>query len=222
MDTGKTDNHRTCLWLALLASLVLHVVLFQLPGTRPSPPPDPASLDIDLVFVDVEKPDPDSEPPPRLEEEIEPEPETASPEQAPVEIIEATPESPSIVTPEMPTNQKFLRQVRINHSGLERPDTRNRLEGAPVPRLPSQPGWLSDYVGMVAASSDQWREADGAISSRVVMSDGRVICGRIRAPTTSEIFNPALSLAVPRFRICGRERPEPVDRTDPWVRGDGL
>ncbi len=164
MDSEKTGNNRTVLWLALVASLVLHALIIRLPGMQSSPSPNPLSLDIELVFVDALEPEPEPKsepPPPEPEERMEPEPAMASPEPTPVEIIDATPESIASERPEIPAGQRLLEQVRINHSSMATPDFRNRLQGAAVPRLPGQPGWLNDHVGPVNARRDQWREADG-------------------------------------------------------------
>ena len=63
--------------------------------------------------------------------------------------------------------------------------------------------------------------ADGAQAMRVVTASGQVYCGRARALTASEEFNPWKSTALMYWRDCGRERPEPIDRSNPWVRGNG-
>ncbi|MEE4639825.1 MAG: hypothetical protein V2J42_13895 [Wenzhouxiangella sp.] len=95
------------------------------------------------------------------------------------------------------------------------------LEGFAIPRLPGAPGWLNDQVGTVAPQQDSWLEADGANAARVVTGSGQVYCGLRRAPTAAEEFNPWMSAALMTWRECGRRRPEPVDRENPWVRGSG-
>jgi hypothetical protein len=225
MDSENAGKNQAILWLALLVSLVLHALMVQLPGRQRTPPPDSGSLDIELVFVEATRPQPEIRPEPQItpepEMQVEPDAVVAFSEQTPVEMIDPVLETPAVEGPELPAGVRLLQQIRRNHSGHEAPDMRNRIHGAPVPRLPGQPGWLNDHVGTVIAGSDHWRDADGGISSRLVMSNGQVICGHIRPLTVSEIFNPTLSLAVPMFRECGRERPQPVDRTDPWFRGPG-
>ena len=118
-----------------------------------------------------------------------------------------------------PFSQHVLASVRELHGELEIPKEPDILQPHSVPALPAQPGWLNDHVGMVEAGWERWQNADGTRESRIVMANGQVVCGRARAPVPSEIFNPQFALNIMAFRLCGRERPEPVDRTDPWLRG---
>ncbi len=94
-------------------------------------------------------------------------------------------------------------------------------DGFRIPRLPGATGWLNDYVGAVEPRMDQWQNADGSQNMRVVRGSGQVLCGRRRAPTMAEEFNPWMSAAVTLWRDCGRAHPETVDRKNPWIRGKG-
>ncbi len=89
------------------------------------------------------------------------------------------------------------------------------------PALPSAVGWLNDYVGQVTPSVDRWTSPDGSQHARIVLANGRVYCGKSGPPTAAEMFNPSMSANVMRYRYCGRERPDPIDRSNPWVRGAG-
>lgn len=229
--TNENRNHNQAfVWLALLGSVALHALLLQVPGMRtlqPSSPPN--ALEVELVLVEQPSPEPDPsaqppEPPPSetpTATTVADPPEPPTPEPDAPTIADQGSEVPDIESHQPPLGYRVLQQVHINHAVHEVPDQRNRLQGAPSPSLPGQVGWLNDHVGTVAASSDHWRDPDGGFSSRLVMANGQVVCGHIRPLTVSEMFNPALSLAVPMFRLCGRRRPEPVDRSDPWVRGSG-
>ena len=231
MTSEKQGFNRTFLWLALLGSLALHALLLRVPGMKTPHPSSPNSMEVELAFVedlapDLTSPSETLPEPSRIEmpiTEADPEPDTPEADTPEPDTFRAADQSPEIpaINSHTPLGYRVLQQVHLNHSGHEVPDHRNRLDGALAPRLPGQVGWLNDYVGTVTASSDHWRDPDGGISSRLVMANGQVVCGHIRPMTVSEMFNPALSLAVPMFRLCGRERPEPVDRTDPWYRGPG-
>ena len=92
------------------------------------------------------------------------------------------------------------------------------LSFRPAPRLPGATGWMDTYVGTVAPSREHWQAADGGMHSRIVASNGRVVCASIRPSTVQEFFNPSMSAAVTMLRDCGRERPEPRQVGDPWER----
>ena len=93
------------------------------------------------------------------------------------------------------------------------------IEGRKIPQLPGRLGWLNDEVGVVDPVQESWREADGAMAARLVGRSGEIYCGRRRASTASEEFNPWMSAALMLWKSCGRERPAPVDSTNPWQRG---
>lgn len=113
---------------------------------------------------------------------------------------------------------QLLGAARELGRGVEQPEKGQGLAYRGVPDLPSQPGWLHQYTGLVAASVDRWKSNDGSVSARLVTGNGQVFCIRTRAPTIAETFNPWISSAVPMVSKCGRERPEAPDGTDPWLR----
>jgi hypothetical protein len=125
--------------------------------------------------------------------------------------------------PPEPSARRLREQVLIAGRAQAAPSPPDRpvLEGFAVPRLPGTPGWLNDYVGIVTPQFDRWLEADGASSARVVTRSGQVFCGRRRAPTAAEEFNPWMSAALMTWRDCGRRRPEQTDPENPWLRGSG-
>jgi hypothetical protein len=115
----------------------------------------------------------------------------------------------------------FLGLVSRERLNLQSPGQRNALQAAPVPKLPDSAGWLNDYVGTVSPSVDRWVSNDGSRHTRILLASGQVVCGRAAPPTPAEMFNPSMAMNVMHFRLCGRERPPPVDRTDPWMRVPG-
>lgn len=122
-----------------------------------------------------------------------------------------------------PSARRLREQVLIASRARAAPSTPEGpvLEGFAVPRLPGAAGWLNDQLGTVAPRHDSWLEADGANAARVVTGSGQVYCGRRRAPTAAEEFNPWMSAAIMSWRECGRRRPEPIDLENPWLRGPG-
>lgn len=90
--------------------------------------------------------------------------------------------------------------------------------GAPAPGVPGVRGWISAHVGEVATSAQTWRDNDGSNRGRYVLASGTVICTRRRAPTIDELMNPWKSIAVTLGSICGRERPDAPDFSDPRVQ----
>lgn len=111
----------------------------------------------------------------------------------------------------------ILEAVREAHRPTQAPSS----ERAAIPRLPDQPGWLNDHVGTVRAGRDSWHLPDGSQRARLVTRSGDIWCGQNDPPPISDVFNPQFSVNVMRWRKCGRERPAPVDRTDPWLRAPG-
>jgi len=123
---------------------------------------------------------------------------------------------------EEPLSAQQLIQQTLLQAGASlpsRPPEHSIVDGKPVPRLPGASGWLNNFVGSVNPAQDTWLEADGASTARIVSAYGQIYCGRRRAPSAAEEFNPWMSAALMLWQSCGRQRPEPVDAQDPWQRG---
>lgn len=90
--------------------------------------------------------------------------------------------------------------------------------GEPLPGVPGVRGWISGYVGTVTPSAHTWKDNDGASRGRYVLANGTVVCTRRRAPTIDELMNPWKSIAVTMGSICGRQRPDAPDFTNPRVQ----
>lgn len=211
----------------ILASLLLHALLLLLPGWRDSSSKPLTGLEINLApappLPPLEKPE--SKPEPQIETEPKPtlqEPTILAetpPEISLVETAETT--EPAEPEPAAPSSGIVLRERVLALIAQDQGPTeaqRNALEPAALPRLPDSSGWLNDYVGEVQARVDRWESNDGGRHTRIVLANGQVICGRADSPTSAEMFNPSMAMNIMRFANCGRERPTPVDRSDPWLR----
>lgn len=232
-QSGEQRPSEKWLLAAIGGSLLLHGSMMLVPYWQQPAAPD-AGRTIRLVSsAPFSQPEPETipeqEPLPEQETIVEPpvpEPSPAPTTTEPLPIValpapasrESTDEPADNQSSVEPFSQQVLASVRELHGGLEIPKEPDILQPHPVPALPAQPGWLNDYVGTVEAGWERWQNADGTRESRIVMANGQVVCGRARAPVPSEIFNPQFALNIMAFRLCGRERPEPVDRTDPWLR----
>ena len=211
------------------AALILHglLLLLVLPARQPAERTAIALQWVELALPEDSAPAPAEMTPP--DQERMPEPESATetvvppPPAAAASTLPPDLDAPLAATPPAPSAQR-LRELALiaGRAQTDRtPPPRAALEGSAVPRLPGQSGWLNDHVGTVTPHAERWLEADGASASRVVTASGQVHCGRARAPTAAEEFNPWMSAVVMTWRPCGRERPEPVDRSNPWTRGRG-
>ena len=214
--------------VAIVLSVLAHLCLvIGLPGISPPQARPEPGLEVSLIRLlsspapppEESAPAPDDSPEPaasRLEASV------AEPEPARTESAEATqppPESALVDDLEAEPvqqidSQSILAAVRASIA----PSQASQRDHASIPRLPDAPGWLNDHVGTVDARADQWQNPDGSSQARVVTSTGQIYCGRNDPPTMTELFNPQFSLNAMRWRTCGRERPTPVDRTDPWQR----
>lgn len=89
----------------------------------------------------------------------------------------------------------------------------NQLLSRPgIPGMPDAAGWLNEYVGPVRPSIERWADPGGAVNARTVLSNGQVICTQGAAPALDGPFSigwPPVAMS----RLCGRERPTPVDTT---------
>ncbi|QKK02163.1 MAG: hypothetical protein HND55_05520 [Pseudomonadota bacterium] len=146
--------------------------------------------------------------------------------QAPSEPFEpadnaSTPAPPDAPPPADRIRAQLLSAARALGRESEEVEVEDGLGYKKAPVLPSQPGWLHHYTGRVTASIDRWNGNDGTRNARIVTASGLVLCIRTRALTATEFYNRWASVAVPMISDCGRERPQPVDRSDPWVRAPG-
>ena len=87
-----------------------------------------------------------------------------------------------------------------------------------VPKLPGAPSLFDAWLKPTTPSLEQWTGQEGGFHSRQVLSDGTVLCTRLQAPTTQEIFNPWMSAAVSMMRGCGQKSAPEMDLTNPWLR----
>ncbi len=216
-------QHRT-LGLVLALSLLAHAALLSWPIDHEQPPRQHGTDRISLVALPL-RPTPAGleaeviEPPVRDDTIIEPD--TPAPQTPEVEDRPGRSE-PEPAEPTGPDAAEIRRQALqlAGDSATRQADDagHNTLSFRAAPRLPGASGWLDQHVVTVTASRQQWRSVDGGHHSRIVASNGRVVCASIRPPTMQEFFNPSMSAAVTMLRDCGRERPRSRSTADPWHR----
>lgn len=220
------ENHqpsRIVLPVVLSASAALHLALLWLPLSlsMPKPAHRPAPAPITLINTPSRVAEPVPEVVPQ-EIEKTPEPDSSQPPMtAQTKPREPVDRQHRIEPPE--TSAAHLRQqameiTRSLATEKESRDNSGTLAFTAVPALPGGVGWLNEYVGTVPVSIDRWQGRDGSQHSRIVLASGDAVCTRTRPLTMQEFFNPWMSAAVPMVSRCGRERPQAVDRTDPWQR----
>ncbi|TVR97050.1 MAG: hypothetical protein EA418_04050 [Wenzhouxiangellaceae bacterium] len=232
MQLSAPENPARFLLLsAVCISLLLHLALLQLKLSSGPVSTAPSPLAISLLPAPTQaksNAQPDS-----TEEQIEQTP-TIDPatersiSAATVEVAEPVPGADQAVAPatiESPAptidTTHVLGQLRLlDRAGSTRDRSADQAHGR-IPALPDPPSWLNDYVGPVTPEGDFWQEMDGSRRARIVTADGSVFCGRTDPPSIQDDFNPQFSTNVMRWNRCGRERPTPVDRTDPWMRQAG-
>lgn len=204
----------------------------------------PALEDKTIVMRLLPTPDPEQQPPVAEQAPLPTEDRTEAPAAPPSEpaskptsrtIVSGPVEAPP--TPDVPLADEplpdpdparagtlratVLEQVQrlpTEANGESRPALPWTSSGEPVPGVPGARGWLSAYVGTVTPGADTWRDNDGASRGRYVLANGTVVCTRRRAPTIDEMMNPWKSVAVTMASICGRERPDAPDFSDPRVK----
>jgi len=240
---GQAPSHGFPL-VAAAASVLAHaVVIAVVMNTQIRPPvlavddpiitvrlvPSPAPED-SLPVEPETTPDPaepEPEPEPAAQSTIESELTDIADETVTDETVTDDPVTPAEpVIEENPFGAEALRarlldQVRApsaetgQDAGAELPwaSSGERISGVPGVR-----GWISGYIGTVAPSTSTWKENDGSSRGRYVLADGTVVCTRKRAPTIDEMMNPWKSIAVTMGSICGRQRPTPVDYSNPGIQ----
>jgi len=111
-----------------------------------------------------------------------------------------------------------LPDVVANLNPTKPPENQAGHLGKNLPKLPGGPSLFDQWLGPVKPDLDRWRDASGGMNAQVTLANGDLVCIRLRAPTTQELFNPWMSAAVPMSRLCGRKKPESVDLENPWLR----
>lgn len=111
-----------------------------------------------------------------------------------------------------------LPEVVSQLNPIKTPEQKISHLGKATPKLPGGPSLFNEWMGSVKPNLDRWRDASGGVNAQVTWANGDLVCIKVRAPTTQELFNPWMSAAVPMSRVCGRRRPEPVDTENPWLR----
>lgn len=229
------------LTLSLLAHAAL--MLLPLPGPRQdSPRRDRPTMVVDLAPGRAKRaaetpertaePEPKTErsPPEQMQQPQDPqEPQATEPADAAQSALasSAPAETPAEAAPPDATTTADRMQAQLLNAARtlgresEQDGEVNGLQYNETPALPSQPGWLNQYTGMVRPSIGRWQGNDGSRNARVVTDSGRAFCIRTRAPTIAEVFNPWMSSAVGMMRGCGRERPRTADGENPWLRRPG-
>lgn len=116
---------------------------------------------------------------------------------------------------------RLQRQVPEVVKGLHFPESAQSAPGYQahsIPKLPGAPSVFDAWLKPATPQLDQWVKSGGGMGARQVLSDGTVLCVRVRAPTTQETFNPWMSAAVPMTRVCGRDKASMPDLSNPWLR----
>ena len=230
-------KHSVLLW-AILASVLLHTVLLGLLigfSAQYQATPTPLTQAIELiVFEPASPPQPEPElilPEPVPEVPTEPVNETtestaAFPDAEAVTRQIEQPDRTSDETAEQPPTtivrldpEQLRQQLRATlEASIEIPESPEHAPGllsseaVDVPGMPAPAGWMNDYVGTVESSVDQWRNPGGSLQSRQVLASGHIVCTQ---GAHQSLFGP-FSIGWPPIamsRICGRERPTPVDTT---------
>jgi len=231
--------------LAVAASLLLHALLLAALRNAPLHRPPPKQQDriitmhltpspaLDRAQEDLSV-EPQSGQQPRSQGRAEPADEPEDPETHPVPATaagNADPESSVepggqssageagrvTQTPAM-LRARILEQVEARPSRQGAEPLPWRSSGEPARGLPGTRGWIAGHIGTVRTSAHTWKANDGSSRGRYVMADGTVVCTRRRAPTVDELMNPWKSTVVTMAGVCGRERPEAPDFTDPRVQ----
>lgn len=234
-------------WSAVAASIVVHAVIFTLllnaPLPKRSSPTGDRVITMRLATQATSEPAPALEtetletktppmrPPPQEQPQAPDDSDTVTADRGPANPA-SMPHAPEPDTPvsepqDSPGRNAAGLRARILEQVGAQPvapaaDQAGSLPwattGEALSGLPGTRGWISEYVGRVAPGADTWKASDGSSRSRYVMADGTVVCTRRRAPTIDELMNPWKSTVVTMARICGRERPEAPDFTDPRVQ----
>lgn len=245
-DTSRTPDSRQTAhataplgefpaWAAaasVLAHVVLLAVLMNAPLRTSAPMPDPRIISMRFLPMPeiaqlpspvdaAEQTQASAEPPPRPAAGSEPPAATAPDTSTTGRLPDDSRTNDESAVPAGTLRATLLERVRSlpveasQDAGDALPWTSS---GAPVPGVPGVRGWLSGHAGTVRPGADTWKENDGTSRGRYVLADGTVICTRRRAPTIDELMNPWKSTAVTMGSICGRQRPDAPDLSNPRVQ----
>lgn len=226
--------------IAAAASVLVHaVVIAMLMSTSLGPPvrspennvvtmhllPRPA-VEERPIAADVPPPDASVEPEAGIRSGSEPAAEpvaTSSADEFVTTDASTVSESPGELEPSRAgtlraTMLEQVRELPSEAEGERGPALPWTFSGEPIPGLPGVRGWISAYVGTLETSADTWKGNDGSSRGRYVLANGTVVCTRRRAPTIDELMNPWKSIAVTMGSICGRQRPDAPDFSNPRVQ----
>ena len=223
--SGSQGRPRARLAGILLLSLTLHgLLLIGLKLSLSLPPRDGSSPDLELIVLQPAAPG--TEPAKPAVEDSAPSTPAPVPGDEPVSKVIApevitlplSSEPPAATLPDRRVLQAQLRSAARARSPDQLP---HRQLGAPADNGPVPDWWnaIDNQVISPAAEPElPWRDGDGGISSRRVLSDGRIICGHQPATSVDGSFNWWMDDTVQRYWQCGRDRSQLVDfrrRTGP-------
>jgi hypothetical protein len=229
---GRGDRSRPIPIGAAAAAIALHGLLALLAARFAVPPFEPpaATAPLQLEIRATALPEPEPEPAPSTR----PEPPPQTPDSRPALDREPTSEpgppgdeetgetgpGPDDAVARPGLSARILRQIATREAGSNMPPADEPAwpeRGRTVPGLPGGPGWLTPHVGRVDPSSDRWTSNDGTRRGRYVLANGTVVCTRRRAPTVDEFIHPWRYIGLTMASVCGRERADGPDFSDPRV-----
>ncbi|MDR9452429.1 MAG: hypothetical protein RI542_00655 [Wenzhouxiangella sp.] len=224
-------------WMGL--SLMGHgLVVLWLVHDRPAVLPQPTAP-LNVTLIEHTPPQAQTKPTPKVQPSADTEPTIAAEGAVDVAEHDRTPPpgpdpADSVAEQVQATNQatnqaknqarlitRLHRQVPEVVEGLHSPESAQSAPGYQAHSIPKLPGAPSDFDAWLKPATpqlDQWVNSGGGMGTRQVLSDGTVLCSRVRAPTTQEVFNPWMSAAVPMTRVCGRDKAPMPDLSNPWLR----
>ncbi len=209
-------------YVYLFLSVTGHGLLFVCISLQPVSPPLPVPK-IQVALINQ------AQPKMPTESQSTPQPTVNQPMKSDLIDTETVPSLPEVLEPKdepiqamgtrlLSTLQAQLPQIvedlDPSPSRAEEPNYQNRAN----PKLPGGSSLFDQWMGPVSPQLDRWSDPSGEINARVTLASGDVVCIQVRAPTTQELFNPWMSIAIPMARMCGREKSKSIDLTDPWLR----
>ncbi len=213
--------------LSILGHLAVFALIgFQQPQTQPAPQ---TVLQVALVERPEQRNEPkpdDAETPPESESLAQP-PAPELTEIPPREIgpLIASSEAEAKIDPEPAAGARLITNLNTQLPGvvaklnpMAAPEQKISHLGKAAPKLPGGPSLFDEWMGPVKPNLDRWRDASGGVNAQLTLANGDLVCIKVRAPTTRELFNPWMSAAIPMSRLCGRKNAEPVDLENPWLR----
>lgn len=216
-------------WMGL--SLMGHgLMVLWLVHDRPPVLPQPTAP-LSVTLIEHTPPQTQTKPAPKAQPSADTEPSVGAEGAVDVAEHDRTPPpgpdpADSVADQAQATNRARLitrlhRQVPEVVQGLQSEESAQSAPGYQahsIPKLPSAPSVFDAWLKPATTQLDQWVNSGGGMGTRQVLSDGTVLCIRVRAPTTQEVFNPWMSAAVPMTRVCGRDKAPMPDLSNPWLR----